>query len=57
MSNWTITSANTKRTTNLTVDYYLEAPPLPARPQSLDPFEEPVYAVVRDTGTLKKSGR
>lgn len=52
MSNMTADSFATKRTTNLTIDYYIDhsdiAPPLPARP-----FEEPIYAVVGDTGIVK----
>lgn len=57
MSNVTADSFNTKRTTNVTVDYYLSqfdtAPPLPARPQSMHLLDEPIYAVVRDTGIVK----
>lgn len=54
MSTITTSSGNTKRTTNFTIDYYLEdAPPLPARPSSMYPFEEPIYAVVRDIGAVK----
>lgn len=51
MSYMTTKSGNTKLTTvDYVLDDYVDAPPLPARPHSLAPFDEPIYAVVRDSG-------
>lgn len=50
-------SYNTRRTTNTTVQYFLEgnydAPPLPARPASMYLMDEPVYATIRDIASIR----
>lgn len=58
MSVMTSDSYLTKRTTNSTVQYYLnesyDAPPLPARPVTMlqNRMEEPVYATIRDFASI-----
>ncbi|XP_037038608.1 uncharacterized protein LOC119076069 [Bradysia coprophila] len=50
-------SLMTRRTTNTTVQYFINgnydtAPPLPARPASMFPMDEPVYATIRDIRSI-----
>lgn len=59
MSVMTSNSYLTNRTTNTTVQYFLngnnDAPPLPARPASMYLMEEPVYATIRGFASISAS--
>lgn len=61
MSVMTSDSYITKRTTNTTVQYFLEgnydAPPLPARPVLIYTIEEPVYATIRDFASISSNSQ
>ncbi|KAJ6636044.1 Slit like 3 protein [Pseudolycoriella hygida] len=57
MSFMTSDSYMTRRTTNTTVQYFIngncDAPPLPARPASMYVMDEPIYATIREIACIR----